>query len=40
MTSKYNTHEGGRVTVIFNWLCQEGLKFMQTLNDEEQDNVG
>ena len=35
MTNNYNTQEGKRVPIILNWLDWEGLRFMETLNNEE-----
>ena len=36
MTNNYNTQESVRVPVILNWLDWDGLRFIDTLNDEEQ----
>ena len=36
MTDSYNTQERERVPIILNWLGQEGLRFMRSLNDKEQ----
>ena len=37
MTNNYNIQENNRVPIILNWLGWEGLRFMQTLDEEEQE---
>ena len=37
MTNNYNTHDSDRVPIIMNWLDQEDLMLMQTLNDKKQE---
>ena len=36
--NNYKTHESKSVPIILNWIGQEGVRFMQTLNDKEQGN--
>ena len=35
MTNNHNIQDSKKVPVVFNWLGQEGLRFVQILNDEE-----
>ena len=37
MTNNYNTQESDREPIILIWLGQKGLRFIQTLNDEEKE---
>ena len=38
MTNSYNIQYNEKVPVILNWLGREGLQFLKSLNDEEQEN--
>ena len=40
MTNNYKTQESERLQIIQNWLGSEGLRFMQTLKEEEQEKCG
>ena len=37
MTNNYNIQESDRVPIILNWLGHEGFRFVQMLNNEEQE---
>ena len=39
MSNKYNTQYNKKGSIILSCLGREGLQFVQTLNDEEQENV-
>ena len=39
MTNNYNRQENERVSITLNWLCWEGIRFMQTLSDENNKNA-
>ena len=39
MTNNYNIQESEKVPRILNWLCWEGFRFIQALNDERQENT-
>ena len=38
MTNNYNIQRSKKVSIMLNWIGREGLRFIQTINEEEQEN--